>query len=109
MGLALATAAVRRIGDFNVQEFADILWAFAMANELAPVLLDPIHLLDGGDVPVATPLRMQYYQMSMQSLAIGGQIVSGLVLLSRTEAAGLLCHSDPGSCYEIVRMLLEAC
>eukprot|EP00747_Dinoflagellata_sp_TGD_P181258 gnl/TRDRNA2_/TRDRNA2_35032_c0_seq1.p2 gnl/TRDRNA2_/TRDRNA2_35032_c0~~gnl/TRDRNA2_/TRDRNA2_35032_c0_seq1.p2 ORF type:complete len:114 (+),score=13.41 gnl/TRDRNA2_/TRDRNA2_35032_c0_seq1:293-634(+) len=52
--------------------------------------------------------QMMYYHMSMECLAITGQIVSAFALLARADASGLL-SGCPGMCYPIIRTLCAAC
>lgn len=55
------------MGEFNLQARANTAWAFAIAGEAAPALLDPLLVLDAMEARATTPQVMNY-QMSMQGL-----------------------------------------
>eukprot|EP00747_Dinoflagellata_sp_TGD_P027498 gnl/TRDRNA2_/TRDRNA2_132651_c1_seq1.p1 gnl/TRDRNA2_/TRDRNA2_132651_c1~~gnl/TRDRNA2_/TRDRNA2_132651_c1_seq1.p1 ORF type:complete len:109 (+),score=8.06 gnl/TRDRNA2_/TRDRNA2_132651_c1_seq1:130-456(+) len=74
-----------------------------MSGEPTPTIFDPISVLDRG-----ARTKQVDYEMSMQCLAVSGQIVAGFALLWRAEAGGIM--SQPGGdYYSLFRMLLEAC
>lgn len=107
---ALARAVEHRLGEFNTQNLANTAWAFAIAGEQAPGLLDPISVLDAIESQSgwgATPWEVQY-QMLIHSLARTGQIKAGFALLARLESNGLLSDADE-HCYPMFHMLLETC
>ena len=79
--MALAMAAERRVGDFEVQGLTNTAWAFGKAGEPAPGLLDPSSVLDMIDVKGAKP-QMLDYQLLMQCLATMGKLQAGFVLLA---------------------------
>ena len=84
------------MNEFKPQVLANMARAFAMAAKPAPVLLDPISVLDMIEAQAFKPqLRvLRNYQMSMESLAMTGRIVAGFALLVRVEASGLPPHSS---------------
>ena len=57
-----------------------------------PAILFPISMLDASDVQ-GEP-QLMHLQMSMQCLAVTGQIAAGFAWLAQVEAIGLLCLSD---------------
>eukprot|EP00747_Dinoflagellata_sp_TGD_P170807 gnl/TRDRNA2_/TRDRNA2_203323_c0_seq1.p1 gnl/TRDRNA2_/TRDRNA2_203323_c0~~gnl/TRDRNA2_/TRDRNA2_203323_c0_seq1.p1 ORF type:complete len:239 (-),score=34.05 gnl/TRDRNA2_/TRDRNA2_203323_c0_seq1:5-721(-) len=77
-------------------------WAFAKLGEPVPSMLDPPAVLDAAEPQLA------HYQMSVQSLAGTGQILSAFTVLGQAEARGLLSREND-RCYDIFRMLREAC
>ena len=76
-------------------------------GETAPAQFDPFFVLDTLQAQ-GTKLQVMHYGVLMQSLAATGQIATGLGLLARMEASGLVFHFD-NSCYPMLQTLLEAC
>merc|ERR1739848_857185 len=107
MFTALARAAKRRMAVFNAQDVANTAWAFAMAGEPAPALLNPVSVLDLIEVQGSKP-QLMYHDMSMQGLATSSQIQAGFALLERAETCGLLSHCD-NHCYPMFHALVQAC
>ena len=67
-------------------------WAFAMAGEPVPALLNPMAVLDEMEARGAEP-QVCFYQMSMHGLAATCPGSAGFALLAQAEACGLLFHS----------------
>jgi len=106
------SAAEQNMAALMPQELLNVAWACSTAALPTPASLDPLAVLDTCEVRSGSALPS--YQVSMQCLASSGQIVSGLALLARAEARGLLSGSLGEDCYQmksyhLFRMLLEAC
>jgi len=96
---ALAKMAERRLEQFNAQGLANTAWAFATVGAPAPVLLDPISVLDVMEAQGCKP-QLVCYAMSMQGLATTGQIEAGFSLLEGQR---------PRTCCPILTMKATRC
>ena len=63
--------AEQRLDEFNPQGLINTAWAFATVDVPAPVLLEPMSVLDMVESKGFKP-QLIYYSMSMQSLATMG-------------------------------------
>merc|ERR1711908_188906 len=102
---ALARAAEPRLGDFTGQNLANTAWAFATADQPFSAPLDAIAVLDALDAQGHKPQAI-HYSMSVQGVAVLGQMEAALVLLIRSEADGLPSQSDE-TYYPSFHTLLE--
>eukprot|EP00747_Dinoflagellata_sp_TGD_P069051 gnl/TRDRNA2_/TRDRNA2_155971_c2_seq1.p2 gnl/TRDRNA2_/TRDRNA2_155971_c2~~gnl/TRDRNA2_/TRDRNA2_155971_c2_seq1.p2 ORF type:complete len:113 (-),score=23.21 gnl/TRDRNA2_/TRDRNA2_155971_c2_seq1:75-413(-) len=82
--VALARAAERRVSEFTMEDLANTAWVFAAEGQPVPILPDPVRVLELMESQGVKP-PVLYYQLSMQYLAMTGQIVAGFVLLRRAR------------------------